>query len=408
MRKHPLSTYIFVWCCDITAIIIFIFSLMNMPRFSTKTWIDFFIWAGILCLARFGGFFKFTGLKASTGWGTTIELTGALILPFSLYSTIIYLSAIIIMANRVLRKNSEPFLGPDFNASNTILAALIMMLVRDKIHLLIPVSVFWSIIPLILESFIFASCQITLLTMLMTIDSGIKWKKVGTLSIDSLRGEFILIISGAILGRIYQLEPFLILIMIIPLILLHGILEKSNEAKLIYIDEKTGLYNYRFFDNKLSELYKKASHSHKAFTIIFGDMDRLRDVNNTYGHQIGDKALIAVAKVLKSSLRDNSLAIRFGGEEFIILLPDCDKSQALDIAEQVRHAINDTSVTLDNGEQLILSMSFGVASYPEDADTVDKLIKAADLAVYVAKDCGRNQVKAYIESYSEGKMATFY
>jgi diguanylate cyclase (GGDEF)-like protein len=114
------------------------------------------------------------------------------------------------------------------------------------------------------------------------------------------------------------------------------------------------------------------------------------------------------AKVLKSSLRDNSLAIRFGGEEFIILLPDCDKPQALEIAEQVRHAINDTSVTLDNGEQLILSMSFGVASYPEDADTVDKLIKAADLAVYVAKDCGRNLVKAYIESYSEGKMATFY
>ena len=237
----------------------------------------------------------------------------------------------------------------------------------------------------------------------MAIEGGISWKKIGTLNKDSMITESVLIISGALLGRIYQLDPFLILIMMIPLLLFHGILEKSNEAKLAYIDEKTGLYNYRFFDSKISELYNKASQSHKPLTMVFGDMDRLRDVNNTYGHPIGDKALIAVAKVLKESNGDDSLAIRFGGEEFILLLPDCDKPRALEIAEQVRRTINDTTISLDSGEQLKLSMSFGVASYPEDANTVDKLIKAADLAVYAAKHCGRNQVKAYVQNYSEIK-----
>jgi diguanylate cyclase (GGDEF)-like protein len=408
MRKHPVSTFIFVWSCDIAVLILFIFSLMNMPRFSIRTWVDFFVWAIILCMASFDGLFEFTGWKVITGWCTSVELAAALILPFSLYSTAIYLSAIIIMINRVRTKKAEPFLGPDFNASNTIFAALIMGLVYDKIHLLFSATIFASIIPLLFAAIIFAICQSLLLATLMAIDTGISWKKIGALSRDSLITESVLIISGALLGRIYQLDPFLILMMMIPLILLHGILEKSNEAKLAYIDEKTGLYNYRFFDSKISELYNKASQSHQPLTMIFGDMDRLRDVNNTYGHQIGDKALISVAKVLKESVEDNSFAIRFGGEEFILLLPDCDKPRALEIAEHVRQAIYDTSISLDSGEELILSMSFGVASYPEDADTVDKLIKAADLAVYEAKHCGRNQVKAYIQNHSENEASISY
>ena len=157
MRKHPVSTYIFVWSCDIVALIFFIHSLMNMPQFSTRTWIDFFIWAIILCLATLGGVFQFTGLKVATGWVTSVELAGALILPFSLYSTAIYLSAIIIMIDRVRRKKPEPFLGPDFNASITIFAALIMGLVSDKIHLLFLATIFETIIPLIFAAITFAS-----------------------------------------------------------------------------------------------------------------------------------------------------------------------------------------------------------------------------------------------------------
>lgn len=397
MTKHPFSTYVFIWICDAVALVLFLLFMNNIEisQISLRKWLDFFMWTIILCMANLGGLFNIVGLNADTGWCTAVELAAALVLPFPLFSAAIYLSAIAKLIERLVKKVPEPFLGPDFNASNNIISAMIIKVIYGRINLLFSLTIMKSVVPLILGAFGFAICHIFLLTSLISFDSCVKWKDVDTLEKDFLATEFILIVFGIIIARIYQLDVSLISLVFIVLPILNNTLKKSNQAKLVFIDEKTGLYNYRFFDDKLSELNNKKVNYNQTHSMVFGDMDNLRDINNTYGHPVGDKAIITIAEVLKDCINENSYAIRFGGEEFILLLPECSKQIAMEIAEQARKKISDKSIPLDSGEILKITMSFGVATYPEDADTTDKLVKAADLAVYAAKKNGRNQVKAY-------------
>lgn len=395
MKKHPLGTFIFVWGCDVVAIFIIVNTFLNMSSYPLRDWINFVIWISILCIGRLGGHFEFIGFKISVGWITSVELAAAIVLPFPLFCLCIIISQGLMIITRIREKHLEPFLGPDFNAVNSILGALAINLTYDKVVLLFEGTIFALIIPLLFSAIIFDIIQILLLTTLLSIDEGKPWFKVGTFAKDALVTEAILIISGALLGQNYKFDPFLILMMLIPLIFLHKILEQSNESKLAYIDAKTQLYNCRYFDEKMCEVFKKAHQGKFPISLVFGDMDHLRDVNNNYGHPTGDKALITIAKVFKETGGSDSIAVRFGGEEFVLLLPEYTKTQASKLAEEVRREIEETGILLESGEKLRLTMSLGVASYPEDVNTMEELIKAADEAVYEAKNSGRNQVKVY-------------
>lgn len=168
----------------------------------------------------------------------------------------------------------------------------------------------------------------------------------------------------------------------------------SDLADLYYqesvTDVLTGLYNRRFFLRQSESLLKFAERHDYPISIILCDIDYFKKVNDNYGHEHGDKALIAFANVLKESSRESDITARFGGEEFIILLPQTDAKGATVLAERMRSATESLSIT--NGRKTVsITASFGVTTF-DHTNSIDEHIKQADTALYLAKSRGRNQV----------------
>lgn len=153
-------------------------------------------------------------------------------------------------------------------------------------------------------------------------------------------------------------------------------------------DGLTGLYNHVYFKNRLSEELKRASRKSTPCSLLMLDLDKLKVINDTMGHPIGDAAIRQVATVLKKLLRSGDTAARYGGEEFAVILPDTPLSEALLIAERLRQNINRNPVP-GLGH---ISTSIGAAFYPIHSDNMAELIDKADKALYVAKRGGRNRV----------------
>ena len=158
-------------------------------------------------------------------------------------------------------------------------------------------------------------------------------------------------------------------------------------------DGLTGLYNHVYFKNRLTEELKRAHRKGSCCSLLMLDLDKLKQINDTLGHPIGDAAIRQVATVLKNLLRSGDTAARYGGEEFAVILPETPLSEALLIAERLRQNINRNPVPgLGN-----ISTSIGASFYPVHADTSSELIDKADKALYVAKRGGRNRVCVWSE-----------
>ncbi len=152
-------------------------------------------------------------------------------------------------------------------------------------------------------------------------------------------------------------------------------------------DSLTGLYNRRYLDT-LTENEKK------EYVVFMIDIDYFKAVNDTYGHDIGDKVIIGLSEFLKKSIKGSDVALRFGGEEFLILLYDIKIDDALKIAEDLRESFS--KIDFDAGEEKIRkTISIGISIYPDDSNTPLKVIKYADTALYEAKRKGRNKVVVY-------------
>jgi diguanylate cyclase len=394
MNNHPKLTYFYVWTCDIIALLIIIFSIFHLEIYSVETWVHFLIWASIIAIARLG-VLDLIGLNVGVGLQSAVELAALVIIPFPLYCLSIIISFILIVIKRIKSNHPEPFLGPDFNAANVIISGLCAVSVYSYLLVLFEPIPFAETLAILPTALIYSAMNLLLLSSLLSIDLNKPLREVGSLDNDALIGEGIMIAGGALVGRIYQLDPSLIVVMLIPMALLNKSLNKINESKLAYIDGKTGLYNYRYFDETIAQQFKKAKETKKPLSIIFGDMDHLREVNNTYGHLNGDRALEAVAKVFKDTGGKGTIASRFGGEEFVLIAPGLSKRKTARLAEKIRRNIEKKEITLDNGEKIHATISLGVASYPEDAKSIEKLITYADEAVYAAKHAGRNKVRIH-------------
>ncbi|MDP3260522.1 MAG: diguanylate cyclase, partial [Thermodesulfovibrionales bacterium] len=169
-------------------------------------------------------------------------------------------------------------------------------------------------------------------------------------------------------------------------------------ARLAVTDGLTGLYNHRAFQEKLSEETNRAERYFKTFSLIMLDIDHFKSFNDIYGHQTGDLALKEISKIIGSELRTVDFPARYGGEEFIIILPETWCDGAVIVAERIRNAVAEHPFTSESGERLLLTVSAGVACYPDDATPKEDLIKKADKALYFAKDRGRNVVCTYQET----------
>ena len=167
--------------------------------------------------------------------------------------------------------------------------------------------------------------------------------------------------------------------------------EKRLEEELRRLsttDALTGLYNRRHMDYVLTTEFSRASRTNTPFAVMMFDIDHFKKFNDTYGHEQGDRVLQAVAKSFHDSLRKYDTACRYGGEEFIAILPHTNMDGAMSVAERVR---TDVEKLLVDGLQVTISL--GIAAYPELAiDSAEKLVEAADKALYCSKNSGRNCV----------------
>lgn len=161
-------------------------------------------------------------------------------------------------------------------------------------------------------------------------------------------------------------------------------------------DGLTGVANRRYFDMRFHDELLKAKRYSLPLSVTLMDIDNFKSFNDTYGHAVGDEVLKAVARNLKSNVRETDLVARYGGEEFIIVSPDCETDKAGTTADRLRQNLEQMEV-YGNEEypSLKITMSLGVANYPDDSQAEEALLKAADDALYASKKSGRNQVTIY-------------
>lgn len=168
-------------------------------------------------------------------------------------------------------------------------------------------------------------------------------------------------------------------------------------------DGMTGLYNRRFLEEFIDKIVNQAQRTNDTYSVLMLDVDFFKMVNDTYGHDVGDKVIVEIGKVLKDNIRSADLAIRYGGEEFVLLLHNADEVGTLKVANTIHAAFAALVFNVGNGEKLSKTMSIGIAKFPADGDTIWKCIKFADTALYVAKTTGRNKIVEYIHEMSENE-----
>ncbi len=160
-------------------------------------------------------------------------------------------------------------------------------------------------------------------------------------------------------------------------------------------DQLTGLYNRHYFDRQMPTLFNQSIASGKPVSAVMIDIDHFKSVNDNYGHDVGDLVIQECAKRIADAVRGRDMTCRFGGEEFVVILPDTGIETAQMIAERIRGDINQLPVdTGEGGQQVHMTVSVGVSCINNDGDTPNKLLKRADVALYSAKQSGRNCVVA--------------
>lgn len=169
----------------------------------------------------------------------------------------------------------------------------------------------------------------------------------------------------------------------------------AKTRELSVRDELTGLYNRRHFLHVLQLEWKRASRFHHPLSLLMIDVDHFKKYNDSHGHKEGDRVLKHMGNLLVKTLREVDTLARFGGEEFVVLLPDTDRSGALAVGEKLRRVVESEQFSLTDQHQLPVTISVGMANYPEDVREQEDLIDHADIALYDAKDQGRNRVVAY-------------
>jgi diguanylate cyclase (GGDEF)-like protein len=167
---------------------------------------------------------------------------------------------------------------------------------------------------------------------------------------------------------------------------------RNRMAELAVLDDLTGLYNVRYLQQRFSEEWKRAERHREPLAIAMVDVDHFKSVNDSYGHDVGDAVLREVSARLKASVRDTDVVSRYGGEEFVVLLPSTQLAGALVVADRVLKAFSERRFETPRA-RLEISASIGLGLYPSRGiGSKDQLLRAADSALYRAKETGRARI----------------
>ena len=203
-------------------------------------------------------------------------------------------------------------------------------------------------------------------------------------------------------GAIASTSPLHALLVLPPLVVLHRAVLVRHFQEVASIDGKTGLLNAAAWQDRAHRVLQRAQRNQGGAAVLILDLDHFKLVNDRHGHLAGDRVLMSVAEALRAEVRDNDLVGRFGGEEFVIMLPGhdgagYDRVELEAVADRIRRRVDALGVEVATADGALtvgdLSVSVGGASFPDDAADLDGLLEVADSALYAAKRSGRNAVR---------------
>jgi len=204
---------------------------------------------------------------------------------------------------------------------------------------------------------------------------------------------------GAMLTMVWNFSPYATILFMFPLYLIYTTLRIPALERKTEIDQKTGLFNHQYFMSHLAKELDRSRRFDRPLSIIMLDLDLLRNINNTYGHLAGDEVLNEIARILKKSVREYDVVARFGGEEFIVMLPETTIQQSLERAEMIRREIEATEFNVATSVTPIpVTISTGLAERETYIQTAEEIIHNADTALYHSKLTGRNRSFAYTKN----------
>ena len=281
-----------------------------------------------------------------------------------------------------------------FNISSHVLAGL----AAQQVYLLLggsmtTLSLETTLLPTVPAIFVYVVVNHLLIGQILVLARQISWAESGVMNVDDLMTDAIIMSLGYVSALLWTLTPWVLPLMIAPFVMLYRALKTPELEKKANTDNKTGLWNAQHFKQTLQDELWVSEQLGRPFSVIMADLDLLRNLNNTYGHLAGDTVIAGIGKILSESIRKQDTAARFGGEEYALILPNLDRQEASAVAEKIRQTIEATGFTCSTvNSPIYTTMSFGVACYPHDAQTAEKLIYEADIALHQAKVQGRNCV----------------
>lgn len=221
---------------------------------------------------------------------------------------------------------------------------------------------------------------------------GTPWKLLATVPTSDLYKP----INGSTRGTTWLLLlGFMLIASLLGFILLRGWERKLEEVDEAGVDSLTGMANRRQFDLRTAALYSASRRHHIVMAVLVVDVDHFKSINDRFGHQAGDNVLQVVANCVRTCLRTEDVGARWGGDEFVLVLPYVGLASAIHVAERLRNTVAAATFNEESGAPTRVTVSIGVAAEVEDVDP-SELLALADIALYWAKERGRNRVERFV------------
>ncbi len=397
-----LRAWIYIWAVLALGGLLGVLSVLA-PQAEQMPWVAWLVLTGLTTLTQL--FKTLLKSKLQSDNGTTsyspslvFLFAGVLLLPAPLFILQVIVPHLVEwLRERFSRSANLPawYIQP-FNMGTHVVAGLVTWwFYRQLLDWPFNPSGWSSVIPVALAALLYAFANHLLVGGAMVLARGVSWRESGCLQPQTLFPDFVMLGLGGAIAKLWEVDPWLIMLLLSILVLVYRALQVPQLQKEAQTDGKTGLLNARRFAELANAEIERAKRFDHPIALIMADLDLLRDVNNNYGHLAGDAVLTSIGQIIRSTIRDYDLAGRFGGEEFAIVLPEVGMPKALAFAERLRQAVEAANINVSTSvTPLKVTMSLGVACYPDDGTTLAGLTHEADVAVYQAKLHGRNRVVA--------------